>query len=77
MESQDRTEEVVLEKYRRLPPQEQKEVVDFMDFLAQRDRARGWMEFDAWAMDLARAKGFESLSEDDVARIVSDFRSAR
>ena len=68
----------VLEKLRRLRPDERMEVIDFMDFLAQRrDRSRKWIEFDEWAMDLAKRKGFHDLTEDDVAKIVSDLRASR
>jgi hypothetical protein len=36
-----------------------------------------WLEFDEWAINLAREKGFANLTEGDVARIVSDFRGGR
>jgi hypothetical protein len=66
----------VLEKLRRLRPDERMEVIDFMDFLAQRrDRSRKWIEFDEWAMDLAKKKGFHDLTGDDVAEIVCDTRT--
>jgi hypothetical protein len=77
MEEVEIKEEAILEKYRRLSPAVRREVVGFMDFLAKRNLAGGWVEFDQWAMDLAKKRGFERLSEQDVARIVEDFRAAR
>ncbi len=76
-EMTDIGEAVVLEKLRRLRPEDRMEVIDFMDFLAHRDRARRWEEFDQWAVNLAKAKGFQNLTEEDVARIVNDCRSAQ
>jgi hypothetical protein len=35
------------------------------------------LEFDEWAMNLAKEKGFSHLTEEDVAQIVCDFRSGR
>ena len=32
------------------------------------------LDFDAWALDLARRKGFDRLTEDDVAEIVHLYR---
>ena len=35
------------------------------------------LEFDEWATNLAKEKGFHHLTEEDVARIVSDFRGGK
>ncbi len=70
-------EKAVLEKFRGLTPDKKEELLDFLDFLASRDKAKKWLEFDAWALNLAKSKGFSKLTEDDVARIVSDFRSGQ
>ena len=48
-----------------------------MEFLETREKAKGWLEFDEWAVNLAKEKGFVNLTEGDVARIVSDFRGRR
>lgn len=70
-------EEVILERLRRLSSERKKEVLDFLEFLESRERAKGWLEFDEWAMNLAKGKGFSHLTEEDVARIISDFRDGR
>jgi hypothetical protein len=68
-------EEVVLEKFRRLSPEKKRELLDLLQVLESGGSVRTWLEFDEWAMNLAKKKGFSRLSEADVARIVSDFRS--
>lgn len=72
-----RDEETVLEKFRSLPPERKKEVMDFLDFLSSGEKAKAWIEFDEWAFNLAKEKGFDYLTEDDVARLVSDLRSEK
>ena len=67
-------EETIMERIRQLPPSAKQEVFDFLDFLSSRGKAREWIEFDEWALNLAKEKRFFNLTEDDVARIVSDFR---
>jgi hypothetical protein len=67
-------DEEILEKYRKLPSQKKREIIDFLDFLESREQAKKWLEFDEWALNLAKERGFAHLTEDDVARIVSDFR---
>jgi hypothetical protein len=67
-------EEVILEKLRRLSVERKKEVFDFLEFLEYREGAMRKLEFDEWATNLAKEKGFHHLTEEDVARIVSDFR---
>ena len=68
-------EETVLQKFRSLSPDRRQKVVDFLDFLASGEKGRGWLEFDEWALNLARERGFDRLTEEDVARIMRDFRS--
>ncbi len=70
-------EDLLLERLRRLPPEKKQTVLDLIEFLESRERARSWLEFDEWALDLAKRKGFAHLTEQDVARIVGDFRSGR
>lgn len=70
-------EEAVLEKLRRLSSERKQEVLDFLESLESRERAKGWLEFDEWAINLAKEKGFAHLTEEDVARIVSDFRGGK
>lgn len=67
-------EQLILEKVRSFPPEMVQEILDFIEFLEQRRRQRGWMEFDEWAMNLAKEKGFYHLTEEDVARIVKEHR---
>ena len=68
-------EEAILGKFRQLSADEKKQALDFLDFLVYRCSARKWVEFDEWALNLAKRKGFSSLTEEDVARIVSGHRS--
>jgi hypothetical protein len=72
-----RKEEVILEKLQRLSPERKNEVLDFLEFLELREGAVKWIEFDEWATNLAKEKGFHHLTEEDVARIVSDFRGSK
>ena len=70
-------EEVILGKLRKLSSERKQEVLDFLEFLEEREKAKGWLEFDEWAMNLAKERGFSYLTEGDVAKIVSDLRSGR
>ena len=70
-------EEVILEKLRRLSPERKKEILDFLDFLEYREGAMRRLELDEWATNLAKEKGFHHLTEEDVAKIVSDFRGGK
>jgi len=67
-------EELVIEKLRSLPPELLSEVLDFIEFLEQRSKEKKWIEFDEWAINLAREKGFNHLTEEDVAEIVKAHR---
>ncbi len=62
-----------------LPGEKVLEVLDFAKFLRWRDlvKAREVIEFDAWAENLAKEKGFTHLTEEDVAQIVHEFRRER
>lgn len=73
-QTRELNEEVILEKLRRLPSERKQEILDFLEFLDSRERAKGWLEFDEWAINLAKEKGFARLTEEDVARIITDFR---
>jgi len=70
-------EEVIIEKFRRLSQEKKKEVIDFLEFLESREKIKTWLEFDEWAINLAKQKGFYQLTDEDVAHIVSDFRSGK
>jgi hypothetical protein len=70
-------DEVILEKLRKLSSDKKREILDFLEFLETREKAKGWLEFDEWAVSLAKEKGFVNLTEGDIARIVSDFRGGR
>jgi hypothetical protein len=73
----DRDEEKIIQKFRSLSAERKREVVDFLDLLASGEEAKDWLAFDEWAFNIAKEKGFDRLTEKDVARIVSDFRSAK
>ena len=70
-------EEVVMERFRRLSQEKKEVVLDFLEFLESREKVKSWLEFDEWAINLAKQKGFNQLTDDDVVRIVSDFRSSK
>jgi len=70
-------DEVILEKLRKLSSDKKREILDFLEFLEMRERAKGWLEFDEWAVNLAKEKRFVNLTEKDIAQIVSDFRGGR
>jgi len=67
-------QEEILEKIRKIPSQKIDEIIDFIDFLEQREKKKAWIEFDEWAMNLAKEKGFNRLTEDDIAQIVKQHR---
>lgn len=69
-------EEIVLQKFRSLSPERRQKAIDFLDFLTSGERAKGWLELDEWALNLAKERGFDRLTEENVARIVNDFRSS-
>ena len=50
-------DEVILEKLRKLSWDKTREILDFLEFLETREKAKGWLEFDEWAVNLARRKG--------------------
>ena len=76
-EARELSEDAILGKFRQLSADEKKEALDFLDFLAYRGNARKWVEFDEWALNLAKDRGFSALTEEDVARIVDDTRSGK
>lgn len=77
VQARESKEELILEKLRRLSPEKRQEIFDFLEFLESRERIKGWLEFDEWAINLAREKGVAYLTEDDVERIVNDLRGGR
>lgn len=70
-------EEIIIERLRNLPPEKRREVFDFLEFLELQERGKKWIEFDEWAINLSREKGFSYLKEDDISSIVKDFRGSR
>jgi len=71
--------EQLLDVVRDLPEDRVLQVLDFARFLKWQDEAkvREIIEFEAWAENLAREKGFVHLSEEDVAYIVHEVRKER
>ena len=67
----------ILEKIRSFPPEKIEEVLDFIEFIEEREKRKAWIEFDEWAMNLAKEKGFYHLTEEDVAEIVRQHRLRR
>ena len=73
----NRDEEKIIRNFRSLSPDKKRQAIDYLDLLAAGKRAKDWIEFDEWAINLAREKKFDRLTEGDIARIVNDFRSGR
>ena len=63
-------EEIILEKLRSLPPERLDEVLDFVEFLQRRTQDQRWIAIDAWAMNMAKERGFSHLTEEGIAQIV-------
>ena len=64
----------IIEKVRSLPPEKIEEVLDFIYSIEQREKKRALIEFDEWALNLAKEKGFDHLTEEDVTEIVKQHR---
>lgn len=56
-----------------LPEKDVPIVIHFIEFLKWSERQR-WTDFDRWAMELAREKGFGHLTEEEIAQIVHEYR---
>lgn len=69
-----RDKQEIVEKIQSLPPESIDEVIDFIEFIEHREKRRIWIEFDEWAMNLAKEKGFSQLTEEDIAEIVKQHR---
>jgi hypothetical protein len=57
-----------------VPESALREVYDYLAFLKWRT-TRGEIEFDARARNLAKEKGFDHLTEQDIAGIVKGYRN--
>jgi len=55
----------ILEKIRSFPPEKIEEVLDFIEFIEEREKRKAWVEFDEWAMNLAKEKGFYHHTEEE------------
>jgi hypothetical protein len=64
----------IVERVRSLSPEKIEEVLDFISLIEQRESKRAWIEFDEWALNLAKEKGFDRLTEEDVTEIVKQHR---
>lgn len=71
--------ERIMEEVETLSEESISQVIQFIDFLKWREarKEREIAEFDAWALNLAREKGFAHLTEEDVTRIVHEYRKTR
>ena len=76
MNGQSVFKDQVVQAVKDLPPYKIQEVIEYADFLRWKEtgEAKEIVEFDEWALNLAREKGFDRLTEDDVARIVHECR---
>jgi Protein of unknown function (DUF2281). len=74
--SEEKLERKIINAFRRLPPEKKQEVVDFIEFIESRNKLTESVEFDEWAVNLAKEKGFSHLTEEDVMQIVKAHRGA-
>jgi len=58
----------------KLPPEMAREIQDFIEFFKEKQIKKEWIEFDEWAVNLAKQKGFSNLTEKDISKIVSAYR---
>ncbi len=71
-----REKKYIRKEIEKLPPELIREVLNFIEFLKQKERQKGWVEFDEWALNLAKEKGFSKLTEKDISGIVSAYRQS-
>ena len=55
----NRDEEKIIRSFRSLSPEKKCKAIDYLDLLASGTKAKDWVAFDEWAMNLAKKKGFE------------------
>jgi len=68
--------EYIKKELDRLPPDLVREVIDFIEFLRNRKEKMKWIEFDEWAVNLAKKKKFNKLTEKEVVAIVKSHRKS-
>ena len=63
---------------KRLSPQKRQELLDYAQFLQwqSQQRQRELVSFDTWALNLAKKRGFDKLTEEEVLAIVQECRRA-
>lgn len=63
---------------KQLPPEKRQELFDYAQFLRwqSQQKQRDLVSFDAWALNLAKKRGFNKLTEQDVLAIVQECRAA-
>jgi hypothetical protein len=69
-------EQILIEKLRRLPPQRRREVEDFVDFLAARERGQALEAFLAVADQVAQA-GVPPMSAEEIQAEIDAYRDER
>ncbi|MBU0567115.1 hypothetical protein KJ693_04610 [bacterium] len=76
MNSQSVFEDQVVQAVKDLPSYKIQEVIKYANFLRWKEtkEAKEIVELDEWALNLAKKRGFDRLSEDDVASIVHECR---
>lgn len=60
----------------KLPQEMLREIEDCIEFLKEKQMKKEWIEFDEWAVNLAKEKGFSHLTEKDISKIVSAYRQS-
>lgn len=61
---------------KRLPSDKAQELIDFANYLRWQEekKTREVVEYDEWAINLAREKGFDYLTEKDILKIIEECR---
>jgi len=70
------TKEKLKKEIDKLPPEMLREIQDFIEFFKEKQIKKDWIEFDEWAVNLAKEKGFSNLTEKDISEIVSAYRQS-
>jgi len=65
----ERTEERILEKIKRLPPEKAAEVEDFVDFLSQRESEREFVRFASRLSEETFGKVWDNETDADYDRL--------
>jgi hypothetical protein len=72
-----RDEQSLIERLRRLPPQRQAEVEDFVEFLAAKEARRAALDRLLAVVPALEAAGVEPMSEEEIQAEINAYRAER